>query len=94
MLDAWPNLSHLENASVFVTVRIIAMTLHVSHARCGHLVAIHAPTRLNQMNFSLASAKTAIAIQHAGDAYNAIQKNRLSVAFTCLVSGAALSKTQ
>jgi hypothetical protein len=52
------------------------------------------PTSVNQINSKLTNAKIASRIHSTGWAYSAIQKKRLSVGFTSLVSGSADSKTQ
>lgn len=52
------------------------------------------PTKLSQINSNLTIATTPSATQLTGWAYTPSQKNLLSVALICLVSGSALSKTQ
>lgn len=52
------------------------------------------PTKLSQINSNLKIATIPKATQLTGCEYNANQKNLLSVALICLVSGSADSKTQ
>ena len=105
-VDAWLNLSHLENAPVLVIVRIRAIAsnwrqCHEITPWCqvwnkkGSLISLNSPTRLSQITFwSLTSARIARPIHRAGVAYRLSQKNLLSVALMTRVFGSELSKTQ
>jgi hypothetical protein len=64
--DACPNLSHLENASVFVTVKLNAMTRNHQHLCFAHLSNSNIPTRVNQINSKLKIATIAKPIQSRG----------------------------
>jgi hypothetical protein len=64
--DACPNLSHLENASVFVTVKLSAMTGSDQYYFLLIFSDSNIPTSVNQINSKLKIATIAKPIQSRG----------------------------